>query len=104
MTPFKPLFAASFIAIATMGCVTMETTAKTRASNDMNCAEDQIAVRNIGGSSYRATGCNQEATYNCGQSTANTFVCQREEQKMLTPGAQPPAPLPATPAPAAPAN
>ncbi len=95
---------ASFLVIIglaigfTAGCVTMETTAKTRAANDLHCAEEQIVVRNIGGSSYRATGCNQEATYNCGQSTANTFVCQREEQKTLTTGAPPPV---APPAPAA---
>ena len=97
MISLKPLFAMMFVAIAAAGCVTMETTAKTRAANDLNCAEDQIAVRNIGGSSYRATGCNQEATYNCGQSTANTFVCQREEQRTLGTGA--PAPLPAQPSP-----
>ena len=90
----KSLFVIVAIAIGTAGCVTMETTAKTRAANDLKCSEDQIVVRNIGGSSYRATGCNQEATYNCGQSSQNTFVCQREEQKTLT-AAPVPVPAPA---------
>ena len=71
-----------------VGCVTMETTARTRASNDLKCGEDKVVVRNIGGSSYRATGCGQEVTYNCGQSTQNTFVCQREEQKAVVAGEQ----------------
>lgn len=70
--------------LATVGCVTMETTAHTRAVNDLRCGEDQVVVKNIGGSSYRATGCGQEATYNCGQSTGSTFVCQREEQRPVT--------------------
>ena len=42
--------------VATVGCVTMETTARTRASNDLRCNEEQVVLRNIGGSSYRATG------------------------------------------------
>lgn len=70
--------------VATVGCVTMETTAHTRAVNDLRCDKDQVVVTNIGGSSYRATGCGQEVTYNCGQSTSNTFVCQREEQRPVT--------------------
>jgi hypothetical protein len=70
--------------VATVGCVSMEGTAHTRAVNDLRCGEDQVVVKNIGGSSYRATGCGQEATYNCGQSTGSTFVCQREEQRAVT--------------------
>ncbi len=63
------------------GCVTMAGIAKTRASNDLRCAEDQIVVANIGGSSYRATGCGQEATYNCIQSSESTLACVREDQR-----------------------
>ena len=63
-----------------VGCVTMAGTAQTRAANDMKCPEEQIVVANIGGTSFRATGCGQEATYNCGQSTGSTLVCVREEQ------------------------
>lgn len=70
--------------VVTVGCVSMEGTAHTRAVNDLRCSEDQVVVKNIGGSSYRATGCGQEATYNCGQSTGSTFVCQREEQRAVT--------------------
>jgi len=72
-------FLAAFPLLA-IGCVTMAGTAQTRAANDMKCPEEQIVVANIGGTSFRATGCGQEATYNCGQSTANTLVCVREEQ------------------------
>lgn len=63
------------------GCVTMAGIAKTRAANDLRCSEDQIVVANIGGSSYRATGCGQEATYNCIQSSESTLACVREEQR-----------------------
>ena len=70
--------------LATVGCATMETTAHTRAVNDLRCAQDQVVIKNIGGSSFRATGCGQEATYNCGQSSTDTFVCQREEQRAVT--------------------
>jgi hypothetical protein len=86
--PRPSLLLSAVVVLAVMagtaGCVTMETTARTRASNDLRCSGDQVAVRNIGGSSYRATGCGQEVTYNCGQSSGNTFVCQREEQRSLT--------------------
>jgi len=30
--------------LATVGCVTMETTAHTRAVNDLRCAEDQVVI------------------------------------------------------------
>lgn len=83
-----PLFVALAATFCAVGCVTMETTARTRASNDLRCGEERVVIRNIGGSSYRATGCGQEATYNCGQSTGSTFVCQREEQKAVVAGGQ----------------
>lgn len=62
-------------------CVTMFDVAKTRAANDLRCPEEQIIVANIGGSSFRAIGCGQEATYNCIQSSENTLACVREEQR-----------------------
>lgn len=72
------------LALALGACVTMPGVARTRASNDLRCPEDQIVVQNIGGSSYRATGCGQEATYNCVQSSENTLACVREEQRPAT--------------------
>jgi hypothetical protein len=70
------------LSLALFGCATMEGTVQTRASNDMKCPEERIAVANIGGTSYRATGCGQEATYNCMQSTQQgAIACVREEQK-----------------------
>ena len=73
--------AITFVALSTSACVTMESTARTRAANDLSCPEDSVAVRNIGGTSFRATGCGQEATYNCVQSSQNTLACVREEQR-----------------------
>ena len=78
------LASLAFVALAlstATGCVTMAGIAKTRASNDLRCSEDQIVVANIGGSSYRASGCGQEATYNCIQSSESTLACVREEQR-----------------------
>ncbi len=72
------------LALATGACVTMSGVAQTRAANDLKCPEDQITVANIGGSSFRATGCGQEATYNCVQSSQNTLACVREEQHPAT--------------------
>ena len=72
------------LALATGACVTMAGVAQTRAANDLKCPEDQIAIANIGGSSFRATGCGQEATYNCVQSSQSTLACVREEQRPAT--------------------
>jgi hypothetical protein len=83
-----PLLLVLAAMVCAVGCVNMETTARTRAANDLKCGEDAVVVQNIGGSSYRATGCGQEATYNCAQSTQHTFVCQREEQKAVVAGGQ----------------
>jgi hypothetical protein len=80
MKTFGLTLALTVFASAT-GCVTMEGIAKTRAANDLRCGEEQIVVTNIGGTSYRATGCGQEATYNCIQSSQNTLACVREEQR-----------------------
>jgi hypothetical protein len=69
--------------IGTAGCIDpYAATTKARAANDLKCPEEQILVANIGGTSYRATGCTQEATYNCVQADqAGHVTCQREEQK-----------------------
>ena len=82
----RPSFVILTVTLGAAGCVTMETTARTRASNDLRCGEESVVVKNIGGSSYRATGCGQEVTYNCAQSSGNTFVCRREEQKPVAAG------------------
>jgi hypothetical protein len=71
------------VTVGTAGCVDVYAmTAKARAANDLKCADEQVTVANIGGTSYRATGCGQEATYNCVQADqAGHVTCQREEQK-----------------------
>lgn len=73
--------ALSLVALFLGACVTMQGVAQTRAANDLRCPEDKIVVENIGGSSFRATGCGQEATYNCIQSSQNSLACVREEQR-----------------------
>lgn len=75
------LYVFPFALVALAGCITMETVAQTRAANDLRCPEEKIVVANIGGSSFRATGCGQEATYNCIQSSQHTLACVREEQR-----------------------
>ena len=53
----------------------------TRASNEFSCPKEQVNVQNIGGTSYKATGCGQTATYTCmGGNVGNPFdaMCTRE--------------------------
>lgn len=65
------------------GCVTQGSVVRTRALNDLSCDEKQIEVVNIGGTSYRARGCGQEATYNC-MTGPHEIICQREEQHAVS--------------------
>jgi hypothetical protein len=53
----------------------------TRASNEFSCPKEQVNVQNIGGTSYKASGCGQTATYTCmGGNFGNPFdaMCTRE--------------------------
>jgi hypothetical protein len=75
------LYFFPLVLVSLGACITMEGVAHTRAANDLRCPEDKIVMTNIGGSSFRATGCGQEATYNCIQSSQNSLACVREEQR-----------------------
>jgi hypothetical protein len=60
-----------------VGCVQMPDIVRTRASNDFPCASDQVSVRGIGGTSFRATGCGHEETYDC-STTGAGYLCVPE--------------------------
>lgn len=89
--------AAVFIALALpliQGCQTTKDVARIRAGNDLHCPEEQVALENIGGLSYRATGCGGEATYTCVRN-GDAISCVREalhpELVRATPQVAPPA-------------
>ena len=48
---------------------------KSRAAYDLNCSEDRIEVRNIGGNSYAATGCGKDQTYTCTRAVNSPPSC-----------------------------
>ena len=61
----------------------------TRASNEFSCPKEQVNVQNIGGTSYKASGCGQAATYTCmGGNFGNPFdaMCTREGNATPAPG------------------
>lgn len=71
------------------GCgIHAESVARTRAANDFNCSEDQIEITEVGGTSYRATGCDHSQVYDCAETLSAvggyggraTFVCVAEGQ------------------------
>jgi hypothetical protein len=45
--------------------VAFQTTVQQRASFDLSCPSEQLAVQPIGGNSYGATGCGQKVSYSC---------------------------------------
>jgi hypothetical protein len=105
MKPVAGLGLVAVAAISLSACITPQGTAKTRAANDFQCAEDGVTVTNIGGTSYRAEGCGKTAVYNCAASdaqrgTASNYACIPESPPNAAANAAP-AVQPATPAPAA---
>jgi hypothetical protein len=65
------------------GCGAMEAITTTRAANDFGCPEGDVHLSNVGGTSFRADGCGQSATYTCIQSTDAVYgppdyACVRE--------------------------
>jgi hypothetical protein len=74
----RPLLLLSFALLTS--CVirtgpATESTVRKRASYDLQCNERNIAIQNIGGTSYAADGCGAHAVYNC---TSNGNTCVRE--------------------------
>ena len=85
------MLAALSILALTAGCggAPPQTVVQTRASNEFGCAKDQLQVQPLGGTSYKATGCGQTATYTCmGGNFGNPFdaMCTREGNATPAPG------------------
>ena len=52
-----------------------------RATREFSCPKDQVVVEQLGGSSYRAHGCGQVATFTCmGGNVGNPYdaMCTKE--------------------------
>jgi hypothetical protein len=45
--------------------VAFQSTVQQRATFDLSCPSDQLAVQPIGGNSYGAIGCGQKVSYSC---------------------------------------
>jgi hypothetical protein len=48
-----------------LGCVTPDAVARTRAASDFHCKEEHVTITELGGTSYRAEGCDHSAVYDC---------------------------------------
>jgi hypothetical protein len=57
------------------------TVVQTRASNEFNCPKEKLQIQELGGTSFKATGCGMTATYTCmGGNVGNPYdaMCTRE--------------------------
>jgi hypothetical protein len=62
-----------------------QTVVSTRSPGDLSCAKEKVTVEAIGGTSFRASGCGQTATYTCmGGNVGNPYdaMCTREATAM----------------------
>jgi hypothetical protein len=72
---------ALLCAVAVAGCFPdFEGVVRTRAAHDFKCTEDDVRVKNIGGSSYEAKGCGNADTYDCsgGSTMYDAVTCKPE--------------------------
>ncbi|HEY6463244.1 MAG TPA: hypothetical protein VIY73_23915, partial [Polyangiaceae bacterium] len=73
-------------AATTAGCLfgqgaSPKTVVQTRASNEFSCAKEKLQIQELGGTSFKATGCGMTATYTCmGGNLGNPYdaMCTRE--------------------------
>jgi hypothetical protein len=69
-------------AFSIAGCgASQQSVVATRAMHEFSCPKDQVVVEELGGSSYRAHGCGQTATFTCmGGNVGNPFgaMCTKE--------------------------
>jgi hypothetical protein len=81
------LFAFAVVAAAgATGCLFGQgapprTVVQTRAANEFNCPKEQLQIQELGGTSFKATGCGMTATYTCmGGNVGNPYdaMCTRE--------------------------
>lgn len=73
---------ATFLLLSMTGCgASQQSVVATRATREFSCPKDQVVVEELGGSSYRAHGCGQVATFTCmGGNAGNPFdaMCTKE--------------------------
>jgi hypothetical protein len=80
--PTKKTLLAAVAAPLLAACgASQQSVVATRAMHEFSCPKDQVVVEELGGSSYRARGCGQTATFTClGGNAGNPFdaMCTRE--------------------------
>jgi hypothetical protein len=79
--------------LTSSGCASIAGVARARAASDFQCREDQIEITELGGTSFRATGCDRSEVYDCTGSTlganarcgvgATQYVCIPEGARRL---------------------
>jgi hypothetical protein len=77
-----------------VGCATASGIVQTRAASEFECPEDNVEVENIGGTTFRASGCGQTAVYTCSKlasGTAAPFPCVRDDPPRPSVAQPPPA-------------
>jgi hypothetical protein len=84
MRTFRPLVVAFHVLLAA-GCSSTSSTARTRAANDFACDEEKVEVADIGGTSYRVTGCGRTAVYDCSESASHGFAFFRRHEFLCVP-------------------
>jgi hypothetical protein len=75
-----------WLSAVTSGCLfgqgaSPQTVVSKRSPGDLSCPADKVTVENIGGTSFRATGCGMTASYTCmGGNAGNPYdaMCTRE--------------------------
>ena len=75
------LFISFVIATALAGCSTSVSPdlVRTKAASDLSCKSADVKVEQINDGNWKATGCNQAATYVCSGSTfMSSGMCMRE--------------------------
>jgi hypothetical protein len=67
-----------------IGCLqgaSPQTVVQQRATNELSCPKEKLQVQQLGGTSFKATGCGMTATYTClGGNFASPYdaICTRE--------------------------
>lgn len=86
-----PAAAIAALAALSAACgASAPTVVQSRAAKELSCP--QVKIEELGGTSYRATGCNQTATYTCmGGNAGNPYdaICTREAATTTTGAAAP---------------
>jgi hypothetical protein len=86
------LAAVATLSVLSAACgASAPTVVQSRATRELSCPN--VKVEELGGTSYRATGCNQTATYTCmGGNAGNPYdaICTREAAATTTTSAATP--------------